>query len=152
VHVSARRRSGPREVHDELLTDARLVTYVQLARGLHYDQGALRLEDLAPSTIWVRRGGTTTVGQVSTGAFLDLWWDSPDGPSAHAPRARLTLLDPDAHLLGDPNLRLSGPRITGSGITYDVESVSGVIPSGSGACVLFINPPDDDPRAAAGRA
>lgn len=140
--MSAPRRSPPREAVDELLTDAPLVTYVQLARGLHFDNGALRLDDLAPSTIWVRRGGTTKLGQISTGTFLDLWWDSPDGPTAHAPRARLTLLDPDAHLLGDPILSLKGPRITGSGITYDVDIVAGVIPSDSGSCVLFVNPPD----------
>lgn len=134
-----------------MLPDGRLVTYVQMARGLRFAHGTLRLDDLAPSTIWVMGGSVTTVGQVSTGAFLDLWRDSREGSSAQAAQGRLALLDADAHLLGDPVLRLSAPRIAGSGVAYDVEIASGVIPGSSGACVLFINPADDDDLAAGRR-
>ncbi|GAA3810682.1 hypothetical protein [Cellulomonas soli] len=117
------------------------VAYVQLARGLRYARGALRLEQLAPATIWVLDEPTTTVGQISTGAFLDLWWQPHEGVGAPSSVARLRLLGADTHLLGDPLLRVRSPRITGSGLTYDVEVLAGVVPGRAGGCVLFINPP-----------
>lgn len=118
------------------------VTYVQLARGLRCARGALRLEQLAPATIWVLDEPTTTVGQMSTGAFLDLWWQPHEGTGAPSPIARLRLLGADTHLLPDPLLLVRAPRISGSGLTYDVEVLSGVVPGRAGGCVLFINPTD----------
>ncbi|MGN8247049.1 hypothetical protein ACTHAM_000720 [Cellulomonas soli] len=135
-------RDGPRASLDRTLPGGPRTTYVQLARGLRCAGGTLRLEQLAPATIWVLGDPTTTVGQVSTGAFLDLWWQRHEGTGVWWSIARLRLLGAGTHLLGDPALRVSAPRITGSGLTYDVEVHAGVVPARAGGCVLFIDPPD----------
>lgn len=144
--MSAPHGLGSRETVYRHLFEGEPATFVQMARGLHLRHGALRLDDLAPSTIWILHPSSELVGQFSTGEFLDLWCVLYDAPRNRAPRARLTLLDPDAQLLGDPVLLVSSPRISGSGLTYDVKVLSGVIPEDSGSCVLFIDSPFREPR------
>ncbi|WP_395695272.1 hypothetical protein [Nocardioides sp.] len=114
--------------------------YAQLARGLHFAGGTLTLLDVSPSTIWMspvpRR-----LGFLRTGAFLDLWADVrlPGSPGVRRVEGTLALLDADSRLAGDARLALSNPRVTTSGLTYDVEVTTGLVPAGSGACVLFMD-------------
>jgi hypothetical protein len=118
------------------------LTYVQLARSLHVDGQVLTLENLAPSTVWLLSGAEEQVGNIATGTFLDLWWEPTSGLSSTLPRAVLALAAAEAQVLGDSVMLLSSPRISGSGIQYDVEVLEGVLPGRSGACVLYIGPVD----------
>jgi hypothetical protein len=113
--------------------------YAHVARGLLFAGGSLTLLDPSPSTIWMT-ADPPGLGYLPTGAFLDLWTDNgaADGPAVRRVRGRLALLDADAQLPGHAALHLSNPRVTAAGLTYDVEVVEGLIPAGSGACVLFL--------------
>ncbi len=57
---------------------------------------------------------------------------------AAALRGSLSLLDPDASVVGRAVLELSSPRMSASGLTYDAQVVDGIVPGASGACVLFL--------------
>jgi hypothetical protein len=113
--------------------------FAHVARGLVFADGCLTLLDPSPSTIWMT-SDPSGLGYLSTGAFLDRWThDRPAGGRAvRAVHGRLSLLDADAQLAGHAALRLSHPRVTTEGLTYDVTVVEGLVPAGSGACVLFL--------------
>jgi hypothetical protein len=118
------------------------VTFIQLAGGATAGANGLTLADLAPSTIWVLHGTPERVGHLATGTFLDLWWEPESGLSSAGLRAALGAADPDAQLLGAPVLRVASPRISGSGIRYEIEVLAGVLARDIGACVLFLGPGD----------
>jgi hypothetical protein len=126
--------------------------YAHVARGLLFDGRSLTLVDLAPSTIWSSRTPVSGLGFLPTGAYLDLWAQRAAHlarPAACRVRGTLSLLDPDARLVGDAVLALGNPRMTAQGLTYDAEVLQGIVPADSGACVLFLEwgtdptPPDD---------
>lgn len=113
--------------------------YVQVARGLHFDGRSLTLVDLAPSTICSTPTGG--VGYLPTGAFLDLWAQRTHHlrrPESFQVRATLSLLDPDARLAGDATLTVASPRVTAAGLAYHADVQQGLVPTTSGACVLFL--------------
>ena len=115
--------------------------YVQMARGMLFDGRSLTLVDLAPSTIWSCATPSSGLDYLTTGAYLDLWAQRARRlarPSSCRVRGTLTLLDPDAQLTGDAVLTLSNPRMTAPGLTYDAEVLQGLVPTESGACVLFL--------------
>ena len=115
--------------------------YVQMARGMLFDGRSLTLVDLAPSTIWSSATPSSGLGYLPTGAYLDLWAQRVRGlahPSSCRVRGTLTLLDPDAQLAGDAVLTLGNPRMTAPGLTYDAEVLQGLVPTESGACVMFL--------------
>lgn len=113
--------------------------YAQVARGMRFVGGALTLVDLSPSTIWMSPV-PARLGYLSTGAFLDRWADArlEGSPGTRRVAGSLALLDADSVLAGDAGLVLSRPRVTPSGLTYDAEVTEGLVPRGSGACVLFL--------------
>jgi hypothetical protein len=114
---------------------------VQVARGLRFDGRALTLVDLAPSTIRVTMTPTPAVGHVCTGAVLDRWADAVTASPGGSWRVRgtLALLDADAQGVGDAAFVVSNPRVTAAGLAYDAEVMLGVVPSESGACVLYLD-------------
>lgn len=115
--------------------------YVQMARGMLFDGRSLTLVDLAPSTIWSCAMPSSGLGYLPTGAYLDLWARRARRlarPGSCRVRGTLTLLDPDAQLAGDAVLTLGNPRMTAPGLTYDADVHEGLVPSESGACVLFL--------------
>jgi len=113
--------------------------YAHVARGLLFSGGSLTLLDPSPSTIWMK-SDPTGLGYLPTGAFLDLWTDDcrAEGRAVRRVRGRLALLDADAQLPGHAALHLSNPRVTTAGLTYDAVVFEGLVPAGSGACVLFL--------------
>jgi hypothetical protein len=113
--------------------------YAHVARGLAFDGRFLTLVDLSPSTISWSALTTSGLGYLPTGAFLDLWQHT-HGPAreVRSVKGTLSLLDPDAQLAGHAILELSNPRMTVLGLTYDVGAVEGLVPTSSGACVLFL--------------
>ena len=112
--------------------------YAQLARGVRCAEDTLTLVDLSPSTIWMSPA-PRSLWFLPTGAFLDRWDEAqPADTSARRIQGTLALLDADSQLTGDARLMLSRPRMTATGLTYDVEVQTGLLPSKSGACVLFL--------------
>jgi hypothetical protein len=118
---------------------ARGEMFVHIAPNLQFDGRRLTLVDVAPSTIW-RSGADAELGYLPTGAFLDRWAerDRVLGPGSGCMRGSLSLLDPDASVVGSAVLELSRPRMSASGLTYDAQVVDGMVPGASGACVLFL--------------
>jgi hypothetical protein len=114
---------------------------VQVARGLRFDGRALTLVDLAPSTIMVTMAPTPEVSHVCTGTVLDLWADAETASRTGSWRVRgtLALLDAEAQVGGAVAFVASNPRVTTAGLAYDAEVVLGVVPSESGACVLYLD-------------
>ncbi len=116
--------------------------FAHIARSLVSDGTSLTLVDLAPSTIWLPRAPSAGLGYLPTGAFLDLWRDDDGGqePVLRRVTGTLSILDPDAQIAGEAVLVLTRPRVTASGLTYDVvDLMRGVVPARSGACVLFLS-------------
>ena len=136
--MGSRTRPGSQELQtlaDAALTD---LAFVQVAGSSVADHHRISLRDLAPTTVWLLRGVPGRVGHMSTGTFLDLWWD-PRSRLARTPLpGYLGQADPVAQDLPDPNLLLRSPRICGSGLRYDIEIISGTLPRHTGACVLFL--------------
>lgn len=142
--VSTRTRPGSPDFLALTRSARDTVTFVQVARAAVLAGRRLTLEDLEPTTIWLAHDQAGRVGHMATGTFLDLWWHPDSGLASGALRAVLGRADPDAQLLGDPVLRLRAPRISGSGLQYDVEVLSGALAGRAGACVLFLGPGDAD--------
>lgn len=140
--VSTRIRTGSPDFLALTRSARNAVTFVQIARAAVLSGNQLTLEDLEPTTVWLANGQRERVGHMATGTFLDLWWHPESGLAASALRAVLGRADPDAQLLGDPVLRLRAPRISGSGVQYDVEVLNGSLAGRAGACVLFLGPGD----------
>ena len=142
--VSTRTRQGSREFL-RLVSSARTaVTFVQVARAAAFVGGALTLQDLEPTTIWLAHDQGERVGHMATGTFLDLWWHPESGLGSVALPGVLGRADPDAQLFGDAILRLRAPCISGSGLQYDAELLNGALAGTAGACVLFLGPGDVD--------
>jgi hypothetical protein len=140
--VSTRIRTGSPDFLALARSARNAVTFVQIARAAAMSKNQLTLEDLEPTTVWMADGQRERVGHMATGTFLDLWWCPESGLAASALRAALGRADPDAQLLGDPLLRLRAPRISGSGLRYDVEVLNGSWAGRAAACVLFLGPGD----------
>ncbi|WP_404388666.1 hypothetical protein [Humibacillus xanthopallidus] len=139
---SSRTPPGSRELAELAHAARTAVTFVQVAGGAMADARGLTLTDLSPSTIWVLHDTPQRVGHLATGTFLDLWWDPRSGLSSCRLRAVLGQADPDTQLLGAPVLTVASPRISGSGVGYEIEVLSGVLPADIGSCILFIGPGD----------
>jgi hypothetical protein len=142
--VSTRTRPGSPDFFALSRSVGHAVTFVQVARTAILVGHTLTLEDLEPTTIWLAHDQGDRVGHMATGTFLDLWWHPESGLASGALRAVLGRADPDVQLLGDPVLRVRAPRISGSGLQYDVEVLNGALARRSGACVLFLGPGDAD--------
>jgi hypothetical protein len=114
--------------------------FAHVARGMLFAAHALTLVDPSPSTIWMSSTPDPGLGYVPTSAFLDLWAERERrtaGERVWCVQGRLFLLDADSQL-GDATLLLRSPRVTPAGLTYDAEVREGLVPAGSGACVLFL--------------
>lgn len=142
--VSTRTRPGSPDFLALTRSARDTVTFVQVARAAVLAGKTLTLEDLEPTTVWLAHDQADRVGHMATGTFLDVWWHPESGLASGALRAVLGRADPDAQLLGDPVLRVRSPRISGSGLQYDVEVLNGALAGRAGACVLFLGPGDMD--------
>lgn len=126
----------------QLLVDAAPtdVVLIQVAGSALAARHRLTLRDLSPTTIWWVQGAPGRIGHMSTGTFLDLWWDPRSRLAGSSLPAILGQADPEGQRQPDPNLLLRSPRISGSGIQYDLELLDGTLPGHTGACVLFLGP------------
>lgn len=126
----------------QLLVDAAptQLVLIQVAGSAIADLHRLSLRDLSPTTIWLLRGSPASMGHMSTGTFLDLWWNPDSGLAGSRLPAVLGQADPEVQRRPDPNVLLGAPRISGSGLQYDIELLSGSLPGHTGACILFLGP------------
>lgn len=115
--------------------------YVQVAGRAAFDGVSFTMVDLAPATVFFSEQPDVAVGYLSTGPFLDRWYEEDSGVRTHAVSAVLSFLDPDRAQAPEAGLLLSLPRIRGTGVEYKAQVVAGHVPFTAGACVLFINPP-----------
>jgi hypothetical protein len=113
--------------------------FAHVARGMLYAEQTLTLVDPSPSTLWMSSAPDPGLGYLPTGAFLDLWTagERRTDDRVWCVQGTLALLAADAQL-GDATLLLRNPRVTPAGLSYDAEVLEGLLPRGSGACVLFL--------------
>lgn len=118
---------------------ARGEMFVHIAPSLQFDGRRLTLVDVAPSTIWLSVADAQ-LSYLPTGSFLDRWAERERdlAPGEGCARGSLSLLDPEASVVGSAGLELCSPRMSASGLTYDAQVVDGIVPGASGACVLFL--------------
>lgn len=139
-------RSGAYEVQrgwtaTEHEDQAPFLTFVQIARGCAFTGSTLVLLDLAPVTVCIGPAPDGALSRITTSAFLDLWWVAAETRVGGSQRgAVIALVDPDRRGCGDVRVRLSRPRIHGSGVQFDAGLVQGLLPASSGSCALFIEP------------
>jgi hypothetical protein len=143
-----------------MTSSANVEVFAHIAPQMRFDGRTLTLVDISPSTIWMpgphqSSGRTPELDYLPTGALLDRWTDRARAVGAARCRIRgtLALLDPDAQIAGRTVLELRSPRLTADGLAYDVEILTGIMPSSSGACVLFldwsdVSQPDESPSGA----
>jgi hypothetical protein len=119
--------------------------FAHVAPRMRFDGQTLTLVELAPSTIVMTRplelpGDAPQLSYLPTGAFLDRWAEQARevGPPGCRMRGTLSLLDPDAQVAGRSVVELRSPRLAVDGLAYDVEVLEGIVPTSSGACVLFL--------------
>lgn len=112
--------------------------FAHAARSVLFDGRSLTLVDLAPSTFWLTATPVATLTYLPTGAFLDLCAERGGAGGEHRVRGTLSLLNPDAQLVGQAVLSLRNPHVTASGLAYDADVLEGLVPAESGACVLFL--------------
>jgi hypothetical protein len=115
--------------------------YVQVAGRAVFDGSSFTMLDLAPATVFFAEEPDVAVGYLSTGPFLDRWYEESSGARTHAVSAVLSFLDPDRAQALETGLLISLPRIRGTGLEYQARVVVGDVQFTAGACVLFINPP-----------
>ena len=137
-----RTQVGPSSPELTTLARAALVnlTFVQVAAAARIDGHRLTLLDLSPTTLWLHGAGPERVGYMATGTFLDLWWGPESGLATAFLEAELGPADPEVATSVPVAFGVGAPRISGSGLQYDVEVLTGVLPQHCGACVLFIGP------------
>jgi hypothetical protein len=121
-----------------LVTDE---VFVQVARAVLFDGRVLTLVDPAPSTIRVTATPAPEVDYICTGTVLDRWADAAtaSGAGSWEVPGTVALLDPEAQVAGDAVVVVSLPRVTAAGLAYDVQALAGIMPSESGACVLYLD-------------
>lgn len=120
---------------------APFLTFVQIARGCAFTGSSLVLLDLAPVTVCIGPAPEAALSRITTSAFLDLWWLAAETTVGGSQRgAVIALVDPDRRAYGDARVRLSRPRIHGSGLQFEADLVQGQLPASSGSCALFLDP------------
>jgi len=112
--------------------------FVQTAAGMTFDGTTLTLTGLPAATVFFSDRPERLVGHLSNERFAALWNFNVEGFKADPPNAALSLLGgKDAEPI---IVELSGVKLEGSSIAYQVRVLSGSLPASAGEATLFIDP------------
>lgn len=114
--------------------------FVQTARGVRIDDGAMTLLGLTPHTIYFSDRPERIVGHLTTHRFLDWWSDGDDSFAVDPPNAVLAWGEPGTDAPEEAVVVISDPVITEDGLRYRIDTLQGTPPAQAGPCVLFIDP------------
>jgi hypothetical protein len=119
--------------------------FVQLAGGLTSFgtpddvDVVLRLEGVAPSTLYFSDRPVRVVGHMTNEQFIDQWSSGPDSFELDPPNAVLSFPDASGKL-EDAVLVLRSPVLDENTFEYRADVLEGDVPSNAGPCTLFIDP------------
>jgi len=113
--------------------------FVQLAGGVTSNKDTLRLDRIAPSTLYFSDRPQRVVGHMTTEQFVAAWAEGPDSFQADPPNAVLSFADASGHM-EDAVVVLRSPSLDGAALRYRIEVLEGTVPQSAGPCTLFIDP------------
>ena len=113
--------------------------FVQTAKAIAYDgEGKLRLQGMAPQTLFFADRPHRLVGHMGNESFVALWNHNAEGFKNDPPNAALSFLtDKESEPI---IVELKSATLEGDGIAYDVRVLSGSLPATAGEVTLFIDP------------
>ena len=113
--------------------------FVQLAGGVTTQDGTMRLDHVAPSTLYFSDRPERVVGHMTTEQFVDQWGEGPDSFLADPPNAVLSFADTTGEM-EDAVVILRSPSLEGDSLRYSIDVLEGTVPQAAGPCTLFIDP------------
>jgi len=115
--------------------------FVQTAVAASAEGNALTLHDVSASTLYFSDRPKRVVGHVTSGMFVDMWDEGENSFEEDPPNAVLAFLGSGDEVPEDVVIEIRNPRIEGSALTYDFETLEGTMPaSATGGVTLFIDP------------
>ena len=112
--------------------------FVQNAEGIESADGKLTLKGVSPTTVYFTDRPERGAGQGRTEDFIKMWDEGKDSFQADPPNATLSVFEAEDKVT-NVVLALSNPRLNGQDLTYDVETLEGVLPPTGGPVSLFID-------------
>jgi len=114
--------------------------FVQNAKAVVFDQGALTLKGVSPMTVFFSDRPVRVAGHYHTkDEFLPLWDEGKDSFLKDPPNATVSIYRKGEDQLQDVVVTLSHPRLTGEDLTYDISLIEGKAPERGGECSVFID-------------
>ena len=114
--------------------------FVQTAQGIVSEGGTLKLQGVAPSTLYFSDRPKRVVGHMSTTDFVDLWGEGDNSFEEDPPNAVLAFLEPDDQAPEDAVVVIKQPRLENGQLSYSIETLDGTVPTHTGPVTLFIDP------------
>ena len=114
--------------------------FVQTARGVRTDDGAMTLLGLTPHTIYFSDRPERIVGHLTTDMFLQWWSEGDDSYAVDPPNAVLAWGGSGTGTAEEAVMVLSNPTVNEDGLRYNIKTLQGTPPAKAGPCVLFIDP------------
>jgi len=111
--------------------------FVQNAKDVSFQNGAMTLHDVNPVTICFADRPERIAGHMPTDKMVPMWKEGSNSFTSDPPNATLSILG--GGNVSDVVMVLRNPRVSGKDLTYDVQLLEGTAPSQGGACSLFID-------------
>ncbi len=113
--------------------------FVQNAGGMVFDNGAITLRGVSPTTLFFSDRPMRIAGHYTTEEFVETWGEGKDSFLADPPNATLSIFEKEKDKLLDVVVKLSNPQLKGRDLTYNVAIIEGQMPAQGGVCSLFID-------------
>lgn len=124
-----------------LADDAKMadMLFVQTARSMRYDPATklLVLEGISPVTLFFADRPERLAGNMETARFVPFWSEGKDSFLSDPPNADLSTIVDGA--LRQTVVVLRDPQIAGEDLTYQIEVISGEVPTTASNVSVFID-------------
>jgi len=113
--------------------------FVQSAKMIDYKDGVMTLHGVPAQTMFFTDRPNRVVGNLPTDKFVARWTTdkTPNGFATNPPNAAVTLFQPDGAKTAI--VELSGPRLDGDKLSYNVKVLQGIASAVPAQGVLFID-------------
>lgn len=112
--------------------------FVQSSAGMESSPGRLTLKGVSPTTVFFADRPEREAGHSSMAGFVATWGEGADSFAADPPNATLSVLSGEDEV-ANVVVTLSNPRLEGTDLTYDVNTLEGDLPETGGGAALFID-------------
>jgi len=114
--------------------------FVQTAQGIVSEGGTLKLQGVAPSTLYFSDRPQRVVGHMKTADFVELWGEGDNSFEADPPNAVLSFLESGDNVPEDVVIVIKDPALEDGELSYSIEVLDGSLPARTGPATLFIDP------------